>query len=112
MARKQSPAAYTVTAQDVAQVVQEHALEWEATAYFIITLGKPDAPQAYVDLTLRDGVYQPAGRELERIRYPLDPKHAERWPANILHAVLSLYQTLEGNPWNWPAKRRRAATGE
>lgn len=112
MARKQSPAAYTVTVQDVAQVVQEHALEWEATAYFIITLGKPDAPGAYVDITLRDGVYQPAGKELERIRYPLDARHSERWPANILHAVLAVYQALEGDPWKWPEKRRRAVVGE
>lgn len=108
MTRKQKPSAYTVTVEDVASVVAEHACEWGATAYFVITLGKPTGPAAYVEVTLRDGVYTPGGKELARYRWPLDERHAERWPANILHAVMHAYAALEGDPWLWPERKRKA----
>lgn len=111
MPRNAKPSAYTVTVEDVAQVVQEHAVDWEATAYFVLTLGKPNAPGAYVDVTLREGLYTPAGKELQRVRYPLDARHVERWPANILHAVMHAYDRMRAEPWTWPEKKRKEARG-
>lgn len=112
MPRKSHPLAYTVSVEDVALVVAEHAVEWNATAYYVITLGKPTGPAAYVDVTLREGLYEPAGKELYRIRYPLDPKHVEKWPGNLLHAVMSVYDHIRSNPWLWPASKRREASGD
>lgn len=112
MARKQAPGSYSVSVEDVAQVTLEHAQEWDATAYYVITLGRPLAPQAYVEVTIRDGLYTPAGKELARVRYPLDGKHIERWPANILYAVMAAYDALRAEPWRWPARKRKEAAGE
>lgn len=111
MARKQGPASYTVTADDLQQVVSEHAAEWGATAYVVITLGMPSGPRAYAEVTLREGLYTPSGAELVRVRYPLDPKHAEKWPGALMYAVMDAYERLRNDPWRWPAERRRTARG-
>lgn len=104
---RQKPGSYTVSVGDVAQVVLEHAQEWGATAYFVVTLGKPNGPGAYVDVTLREGLYEPAGREVARLRYPLDERDVGRWPANILHAVMHVYDKVRTDPWTWPEGKRR-----
>lgn len=112
MSRKSAPSSYRVSMEDVVQVVAEHAAEWQCTAYFVITLGKPVGPAAYVDVTLREGLYEAAGKELYRVRYPLDSKHAERWPGNMLHACMTVYDWIQQHPWLWPESKRREARGE
>lgn len=113
MTRKQHPSAYTVTADDLAQVVQEHAIEWEATAYFVLTLGRPNAPEPYFEVTIRDGIFAPGGAELGRLRFPLGRRGVDGWPANMMHGLMAAYEDLKSNPWKWPAgKRARVAADD
>lgn len=112
MARSHKPSAYTVTVEDVSQVILEHAQEWGATAYLVVTLGKPTGPSAYFEVTLREGFFSPAGKELQRIRYPLDAKDAAKWPGQLLWGVVAVYDALKAEPWSWPASKRKEAAGE
>lgn len=110
MGSKYAHASYRVTIDDLAAVVNEHASEWGATAYFDIRIGGGLKSVAYVEISVRDGIFQPAGKELERVRWPLDGRDAGMWPGNMLHALMTAYSRLEAAPWAWPERKRRRVT--
>lgn len=109
MARKSAPAAYRVTAEDLAQVCAEHAAEWGATAYWSIVLGEPTRSDDFFEVVVREGVYVVSGRELVRLRYPLSRKDSSLWPQTMLYALTMAYDRLRGDPWLWPVEKRRQA---
>lgn len=67
---------------------------------------------AYAEVVLFEATTGGKGAELVRVREPFPMRRSSGQAGAVLHAVFRALAELEGNPWLWPTRKRRAVVSQ